>query len=73
MYTRKYDGEVPITRFVGEFARLFAQLESMGMGAQIREAHKAPWLLASLSNWAQLEIIVAAIRLKILRTLHVTL
>ena len=50
-------------RYIDDFESLFSQLERMGKQTAIPETHKAPLLLASLSEYTPLHSSVAALRL----------
>lgn len=64
MYSKRFNPNQDMRKYIDEFETLFAQLERIGSDIKIPEAHKAPLLLAIMGNSSPLESPVAALRTK---------
>ncbi len=63
IYSKRYHGNMPMSKYKDEFDQLFSQLETMGDEAKVPESHKAPLLLASLGTNSKMENTAAPLRL----------
>jgi len=64
VYSKTFGVKDNMPKYIDDFESLFSQLERMGKQTAIPETHKAPLLLASLSQYSPLQSSVTALRLK---------